>query len=71
MESVIGPTGAPKDFSCLARSPSDKAVTSKGRPPFTLLLMTIFCGGFAGCFYKIKIINQNFKQNECFAMTQG
>ena len=48
--SVIGPAGAPKDFNCLARSPSDKAVTSNGRPPFTLLLITIFCGGLPGSF---------------------
>ena len=60
MDSVIGPTVAPNDFNCLARSPSDKAATSNGRSPLTLLLMTTFLGSLTGSFCKIKL-NEKIK----------
>ena len=58
MDSVIGPTVAPNDFNCLARSPSDKAATSNGRSPLTLLLMTTFLGSLTGSFCKIKLMKK-------------
>ena len=58
VDSVIGPTVAPNDFSCLARSPSDKAATSNGRSPLTLLLMTTFLGSLTGSFCKIKLMKK-------------